>query len=361
MRILFLGNSASGLYKFRYELIMSLLKDNNEIYLSCPYDDILKELIEKGCKHIPLKIDRHSINPYKEICLFLHYCLILRKIKPEIVLTYTIKPNIYGSIASSMLAIPYICTITGLGSAFVKKSWLSTIAQYLYQFALRKAKMVFFQNSDNMDFMLKNRIITTDYILVQGSGVNIEHFSYIPYPDQDEQIIFLFVGRLKEEKGVLELCQAARVLYEKRCNNIKILAIGFCESDFQKKLECIDLPPNIEFLGEQSDVRKYIANANAIILPSYQEGMSNALLEAASCGRPLIASDIPGCREIIDNYETGILVKPRDVNSIVEAILYFIALPNIQKRQMGIMGRHKVIKEFNRNSVVSKYKEIIYK
>ena len=360
MKILFLANHAYVIYKFRYELVMSLLDDNNDVYLSSPYGEILDELIDKGCKYFPVVIDRTSLNPLKDIYLLWQYYRLFTKVKPDIVLTYTIKPNIYGGIISSFLGIPYICTITGLGSAFVKDSWLSSLAKRMYRFAMCKSKMVFFQNTDDMNRMLKNHVIFSPYTLVNGSGVNINQFDYIEYPKKDTEICVLYVGRLKREKGIFELCEAAKLLYDKNYKNIKIKAIGFCEENIKKDLMSRNLTPNIELLGDKRDVREYISKAHVIVLPSYQEGMSNALLEAASCGRPLIATNIPGCREIIDNKVSGFLIEPQDAEALANAIAEFFLMPYEEKKEMGIRGRSKVARNFNREDVVRKYKEVIY-
>lgn len=360
MKILALANHPYVIYKFRFELFESLLNDNNEVTISCPYDFILDKLSMIGCDLISLNFERHGLNPVKEFNVFSFYYKTIKHLHPEIILTYTIKPNIYGGIVASMLNIPYICTITGLGTVFSNNGVVAHIAKWLYKIALKRAKCVVFQNQANLDYMVKNHIVTGRYILVNGSGVNTEQFSYIPYPSNDNIINILFVGRLMRDKGVLELFDATRALYDKGYRNIKIQVIGFCEDDFKKQLESLNLSPNIELCGYQENVKPYIANAHAVVLPSYHEGMSNSLLEAASCGRPLIASDIPGCREIVDNYQTGILCKPRDVDSLVSALTYFIELPYEEKRQMGIKGREKVEKSFDRKTIVAKYKEIIY-
>ena len=173
-------------------------------------------------------------------------------------------------------------------------------------------------------------------------------------------INIICIVRLIRDKGILELFDAAKILHDKRYRNIKIQVIGFCEDDFKKQLESLNLSPSIELCGYQENVKPYIENAHAVVLPSYHEGMSNSLLEAASCGRPLIASDIPGCREIIDNYQTGILCKPRDVDSLVSALTYFIELPYEEKRQMCINGREKIEKSLDCKSIVAKYKESMY-
>lgn len=360
MKVLILANHAYTICKFRYEFVISLLEDNNNVYLSCPYDGILDTLLKKGCEYFRLENDRHSINPLKELGLLLRYYTMAHTIKPDIILTYTIKPNVYGSMAASLLNIPCVCTITGLGTVFNHDGFIAHIAKWLYKIALKRAKCVVFQNQANLDYMVKNNIVTDRYVLVNGSGVNTEQFSYIPYPINDDIINILFVGRLMRDKGILELFDAAKILHDKGYRNVKIQVIGFCEDDFKKQLESLNLSPNIELCGYQENVKPYIANAHAVVLPSYHEGMSNSLLEAASCGRPLIASDIPGCREIIDNYQTGILCKPRDVDSLVSALTYFIELPYEEKRQMGIKGREKVETSFDRKTIVAKYKEIIY-
>lgn len=338
----------------------TLLKDANNVTISCPYDQILDKLINIGCQFVPLDLDRHTLNPLKEVNLLLSCYKVISHAKPDIILTYTIKPNVYGGLIASLLGVPYICTITGLGTVFNKNSFIASIAKRMYKIALKHAKCVVFQNRDNLDYMINNHILNGLYIVVNGSGVNTEQFSYIPYPSDDNFINILFVGRLMKDKGIIELFSAAKILYDKGYRNLKFQVIGFCEDDFKKQLESLDLSPNIEMCGYQENVMPYIANAHAVVLPSYHEGMSNSLLEAASCGRPLIASDIPGCREIIDNHQTGILCKPRDVDSLVSALVDFIELPYEEKRQMGIRGRKKVEQTFDRRTIVDAYKKIIY-
>lgn len=360
MKILTLANHPYVIHKFRYELFEALLSDTNNVTISCPYDPILDRLINIGCQFVPIDLNRHTLNPLKEVDLLLSFYKVIKRIKPDIILTYTIKPNIYGGLIVTLLGIPYICTITGLGTAFSKKSFVTHIVKWLYKIALKHAKCVVFQNRDNLDYMLNNHMLNGRYIVVNGSGVNTEQFSYIPYPSDDNFINILFVGRLMKDKGVIELFRAAKILDEKGYRNVKFQVIGFCEDDFKKQLESLDLSPNIEMCGYQENVMPYIANAHAVVLPSYHEGMSNSLLEAASCGRPLIASDIPGCREIIDNYQTGILCEPKDVDSLVSALVHFIELPHEEKRQMGIRGRKKVEQSFDRRTIVDTYKKIIY-
>lgn len=359
MRIFILANQADYVYKLRKELLLDLV-DNNDVYVLCAPHRIMNELVNKGCIFIPIIYDRHSINIFKEFKILFVYYNIFQRVRPDVVLAYTIKPIIYGCFVSSLLKIPCIPTVTGLGTALYDGGIVSKIVKKMYKIALKRAKCVVFQNQANLDYMVKNHIVTGRYILVNGSGVNTEQFSYIPYPSNDNIINILFIGRLMRDKGILELFDAAKILHDKGYRNIKIQVIGFCEDDFKKQLESLNLSPNIELCGYQENVKPYIENAHAVVLPSYHEGMSNSLLEAASCGRPLIASDIPGCREIIDNYQTGILCKPRDVDSLVSALTYFIELPYEEKRQMGINGRKKVEKSFDRKTIVAKYKEIIY-
>lgn len=360
MKILALANHAYVIHKFRYELLISLLEDGNEVFMSCPYDNILDDLIGKGCTFLPVNFDRHGRNPFDELGLMAYYYKKMRSIKPDVILTYTIKPNIYGGLVASFLKIPYIATITGLSTAMNKATVTSFIAQKMLKFALKHARKVCFQNQDNLRFMLRQSIVKDNYLLVNGSGVNLEQFSYMDYPSDDKTVRFLFVGRLMSEKGIIELCEAAKVIFANGYINAEFTVIGFCETDFKQELEKLSLTPNIHFFGVQNDVRPFIASAHAIVLPSYQEGMSNALLEAASCGRPLIATNIPGCKEIVDDGTTGLLVKPKDTSSLLSALETFMDLPYAEKKQMGIKGRKKMEKCFDRGITVSQYKKIIY-
>lgn len=358
MKILILENRDRGLYNFRRELIEKLIQNNYEVYASIEKGNNV-ELIEKiECLIIESKIDGRGTNPIKDFGLFMFYMKIIKKIKPDVVLTYTIKPNIYGGIACKTNKIPYITNITGLGSAMVKENLLSKILIKMYKIALKKAKCVFCQNTSNIEFLKEHRIVTDKLKLIPGSGVNLKNFELEEYPKQDN-IEFIFIGRIMKEKGIEQYIETAKYITSKYKNTIFSI-IGSCEEDYKQILNNLQEQKIIKYYGEQIDVRPFIKKSYCTIHPSfYPEGMSNVLLESSAMGRPVITTDRPGCKEIVDDGKTGFIVKSQDTESLKETVEKFINMPYNEKVQMGIEGRKKVEREFDRNIVIDAYiKEI---
>lgn len=358
MRILILANNDIGLYKFRMELLNNLT-ESNDVYICLPKGEFIPEFQKLGCNFLncPL-LDRHGTNPIQEIKLLMFYKKVVSEINPNIIFTYTIKPNIYGGIVCARKNITYAANITGLGTAIENTGILQKITLLLYKYALRKAKKVFFQNVENLNFMLNHNIVKSDYDLLPGSGVNLSVHKYKDYPCNIGEIVLLFVGRLMRDKGIEELIEAAKRMQLKKIN-LRFIAVGAYEDDYSRRLKELDADKYIELVGHQINVDEWIEKAHALVHPSYHEGMANVLLEAAACGRPVLASDIPGCRETFDEGISGFGFKPKDVNSLCEAIEKFIALPYEKKVEMGRAGRAKMEKEFDRNIVVEKYMEIV--
>lgn len=353
-KVLILVNHDIVIYNFRKELVQQLLKKNYNVYISSPYGKKIDYLIEMGCGYIETPIDRHGTNVIDDIKLILKYKKILKKLNPDVVLSYTIKPNIYGGLACQSLNIPYIATITGLGTALERKGLMQKVLIQLYKIAFKNINVVFFQNHNNLNFFQRNKIANGKHKLVPGSGVNLDEFAYEKYPEERDEIKVLFIGRIMEEKGIEELTEAAKIIKKER-KNITFDAVGFYEEDYATKAKELDKLNIIKFHGAQDNVKNYIRDSNVVILPSYHEGMANVLLEASSMGRPIIASSIPGCQEIFEENVTGYGVKPKDVDSLVKAINKFIELPHQIKEKMGLLAREKVEREFDRNKVVSSY------
>ena len=356
--ILILANNDVGLYKFRKELIKELIDSGNKVYISLPFGKMVLPLKEMGCEFIDTTIDRREANPFKDIKLVLFYKNIMRKIKPDIVLTYTIKPNIYGGIICRILNIDYMPNITGLGSAVEKEGVLQKITVFLYRIALKKAKCVFFQNKHNLDFFKDRKIINSKYRLIPGSGVNLNDFNYYEYPNE-QRIRFLFVARIMKEKGIDQYLEASKYITEKYPNT-EFNIVGACEEEYLSILNEMSDKNIIKYYGLQNDVRPFYKKSHCIIHPTYYpEGMSNVLLESAACGRPFITTDRSGCREIVDNGINGYIVRQRDSKDLIEKIIEFIKLPHIEKINMGIRGREKMQKEFDRQVVIKAYIEEI--
>ncbi|GAB3805684.1 glycosyltransferase family 4 protein [Virgibacillus kimchii] len=358
MKVLVLANYGMGLYKFRKELLEKLMNDGYEVYVSFPKDEYTERLEGLGCNFIDTELDRRGVNPIVDLKLLLNYRKIIKKIKPDIVLTYTIKPNVYGGIACRITNTPYISNITGLGTAIENKGIIRNITLKLYKIGLKKAACVFFQNKSNHNFFIENKIINGKTRLIPGSGVNLKEHKFEEYPPNDKEIIFLFIGRMMKDKGIEELMQAARIV-KKNYPNVQFDLIGDIEEDYQEKLDECQRLNIINYYGKQRDVHSYIRKSHATILPSYHEGLSNVLLETASSGRPILATKIPGCIETFIEGESGYSFDVKDVESLVNVIIKFIKLPYDQKKAMGISGRRKMENEYDRNIVINAYIEEI--
>lgn len=356
-KVLILANNDMGLYKFRRELIEELLK-HHEVLISVPSGEYAEKLVEMGCRHVEAKLDRRGTNPITDMRLFRYYCKLIKKTKPDVVLTYTIKPNVYGGLACRLLKIPYIPNITGLGSAVENGGLLQRLTLFLYRAALKKASCVFFQNAENQEFFLKKRVMKGRHRLIPGSGVNLEHFGYLEYPE-DDVIRFFFISRIMKEKGIEQFLDAARVI-KSRYENTEFHILGFCEEAYEEKLRALQQEGVIIYHGRQNDVREFHKISHCTVHPTYYpEGMSNVLLESAACGRPIITTDRSGCREIVEDGVNGFVVRQKYSADLIDKIESFLSLSWEQRRDMGLAGREKVENCFDRNSVIDAYMDEI--
>lgn len=360
MKVLILANNDVGLFKFRKELLEELVKHHN-VYVSVPDGDFIDDIKSMGCGvKINRLLERRGTNPLKDLNLFRHYCQIVHTIQPHIVFTYTIKPNVYGGMACRKYHVPYVANITGLGSAVENGGLLQKITLLLYRLGLKKAQKVFFQNNENKDFMLRHRVTTGSYDVLPGSGVNIQEHYYVDYPADDEGMIFSTIGRIMKDKGIDEILSAAEIL-KKEYPDCKFRLIGSFDEHYEEKVKKYQSRGVIEYIGQQKDIHPFLAESHAIVHASYHEGMSNVLLESAATGRPVIASDIPGCREIYEEGISGIGFKPKDVEDLVRALIQFVNLSYDEKKEMGKAGRKKIEKEFDRRIVINAYQQEIDK
>ncbi|GIP16500.1 glycosyl transferase [Paenibacillus montaniterrae] len=352
MKIAIVINSDVGLYKFRKELIEKLM-ENNQVIILTPLGQYCSYFKSIGCIIYYSEINRRSVKIKGEFELLKEYYQVLQKERPEIVLTYTIKPNIYIGLLAKMLKIPVISTVTGLGTFIIGQSIQKRLARKIYSIIVSQSKVVFFQNKQNYDlFNIKNKQ------LIAGSGVNLNEYPYLEYPGDDKNIHFLFVGRLMQDKGIIELCSVARYLVEKY-EHIIFHIVGEKEDDFQFDRKEYQIENKIIFYGNQTNVIPFYRNCHAIIHPSYHEGLSNVLLEAAACGRPILASNIPGCMEIFDEGISGFSFPKQSVKGLESAIEKFIQLSWKEREKMGIFAREKVSKEFNRELIINRYIDAI--
>lgn len=357
-KILILANNDIGLYNFRKELLERLLKEKYKVYISLPMGDRVIEMEEMGCHYICTEINRHGMNPFQDFKLLLHYKKIMKEVKPDCVLGYTIKPNIYGAIAADTQKIPFIANITGLGSAVENESIIQKILILLYKFAFRNVKKVFFQNTSNMQFFESKKIAIGRYGLLPGSGVNLERYQLLDYPDT-EKYKFLFISRIMKEKGIDQYLEAAKRIRDKYMNT-EFHICGFCEEEYEGILAKFQEEGTIIYHGLIHDVPDFLKQIHCVVHPTYYpEGLSNVLLEACASGRPIITTNRPGCREVVESEKNGFIVEEKNAEDLYNKIERFILLPDEEKKAMGVFGRKKVENEFNRQIVIEAYmKEI---
>lgn len=360
MKVMILANNDVGLYKFRKELVEEL-NINHEVFVCLPYGDFVDNLVKMGCKFIPCELlDRHGTNPVKELQLISWYIKTLKKYNPDIVFTYTIKPNIYGGYACGKLNIPYVANITGLGTAVENGGMMQKITSILYKIGLKKAQKVFFQNIENRDFMVNRGLINGESDMLPGSGVNLEQYTVTEYPDSDT-IDFMFISRVMKEKGIDQYLESAKYI---RANypQTRFHICGFCEKEYEGNLDELQKNGTIIYHGLVSDIAAMHKISSCTVHPTYYpEGLSNVLLESCACGRPIITTDRSGCREVVDDGANGFVVKEKDTEDLITKVEKFLALDWDSRKQMGLAGRMKVEKEFNRKIVIGKYIEEIEK
>lgn len=359
MKVLVLANFGMGLYKFRKELLEELINKGCEVFTSLPEDEEYIPMLKKiGCKFINTPVSRRGTNPITDLNLLWNYVQIIKEINPDVVLTYTIKPNVYGGLACRINNAPYIANITGLGTAVENGGLLQKVTMFLYKISLKKARCVYFQNEENKVFLTTKEVVKERYEVLPGSGVNLEEYKLLEYP-LDNTINFIYISRVMKQKGIEQFLEAAT--YIKKVYPYTVFHIvGFCEEEYEEKLRELQSKGIIQYHGKQKDVRKFYKLSHCIVHPTYYpEGMSNVLLEGAASGRPIITTNRSGCREIVDDGLNGYLIQPESTDELVKKIEIFLSLDNKAKESMGKAGREKVEKEFNRQFVVKSYLEQI--
>lgn len=354
-KVLVLSNAISGLHSFRREVIKAICDVGYKVIISVPEEGPKADYFRNiGCEIIITSFNRRGVNPLADFKQMLAYHKLIKKTKPDAILTYTIKPNIYGGMAARLCHVPQLANVTGLGDAVENGGWMQRLTVTLYKMGLGKARRVFFQNENNRSFCVRMGIANNSCILLPGSGVNLQHHTYQEYPIDDGIIRFLFIGRLLKDKGTQELFEAARIIKAKHPFT-EFQIVGDVEGNFQKQLDELVENGVVRFLGRQPDVRPYIGAVHCTIMPSYHEGMSNVNLESAANGRPIITTNVPGCKETVEDGRTGYLVDAKSSKSLINAVERFIALPYSQKALMGVEGRKKVEREFDRQIVIDAY------
>lgn len=352
MRILVATNHSYMFYRFRKELMEALMQEH-EVVLSTPFVGHEDDLQAMGLRCIDTEIDRRSINPFKDMKLLITYQKLLDEIQPELVITYSIKPNIYMGSACKAKGIPYVINVQGLGTAF-EKPVLSSVVSVMYRSALRNAKVVFFENEENAQFFLHKNIISAQQMkILPGAGINLDEYPSVPLRD-DGVCSFLFVGRIMKEKGVDEFFAAARTLKAELGKKVAFDVVGFYEDAYKETVDQLVADEVIKFHGFQTDVHSFYEAADCVVLPSYHEGMSNVLLEAAASGRALITSDIPGCREAVEDGVSGYLCPVQNAEALTKCFRVFADKTRNEQEQMGRYGRALIERKFDKRVVVAK-------
>ncbi len=355
-KVLILTNHSYMLYRFRSELIEAIAKDN-EVVLSMPYVGHEDDFAALGYRMIETEVDRRGVNPIKDLKLFSRYRRMLRDEKPDYVITYSIKPNVYGGFAARLAHIPYSANVQGLGSAFESRV-LAPVVTVMYKTALRRAENVFFENAGDAGVFVEKRIIPEEKIhTVPGAGINLSKYPYTDYPENEVQH-FLYLGRIMREKGMDELFSAAERLHADG-EDFMLDLVGFFEDEYKDEVERLEALGIARFHGFTEDPCPYYAACDCVVMPSWHEGMSNVLLEAAAMGRPVITTDIPGCREAVDDGKTGLLFPLRDADALYHAMKKMLHAPREERVSMGKRGREKMEGEFDKQKVVSLTLELI--
>ncbi|MGL5545044.1 MAG: glycosyltransferase family 4 protein [Cetobacterium sp.] len=364
LKIFFTANVLWDIYIFRYGVIKSLIDDGHEVAVIAPFDERINFEKELGIRHIPIELSMRGVNPLKDFKLFLQLNRIYDKENPDIVFHYTIKPNIYGTLAAKIAGIKNIAILTGLGYSFVQGGIVSTIAKGLYKFSLRYSNEVWVLNRDDKETLINQRIVSTEKIFIlPGEGVDTEKFSPIERI-KNKELIFLMVARAFYDKGIREYVEAAKIINNKGYK-VKFCFLGALGGSAANGVDSLKMDEYVkdgvlEYLGHRKDVEAVINASDCIVLPSYREGISKVLMEAASMEKPIIASNVTGCKEIVDDGINGYLVNVKDSIDLADKIEKFIVLPLEKRNIMGKKGREKILKEFDEKIIIEIYRRKLW-
>ena len=356
-------NACWNFLNFRTGLIRALIADGHEVVAIAPEDPLSERLEALGCRFIPLAMDSKGLSPAHDLSIALGYRRILKAERPDVYLGYTIKPNIYGSLAAQTLGIPTINNVSGLGTAFIRRNWLTHLVSSLYRFAFRRSSTVFFQNPEDRALFVDERIVPAERArLLPGSGIDLGRFTHAPASTADS-VTFLLVARLLWDKGVGEYAEAARML-RAELPDARFQLLGFLDAENRtavprSAVEQWQQAGLIEYLGHAEDVRPFLAAADCVVLPSYREGMPRSLLEAAATGKPLIATDVAGCRHIVEEGVNGFLCTVADAASLADAMRRMASLTAAERGALGAAARARAEAEFDERVVIDRYRAAI--
>jgi glycosyltransferase involved in cell wall biosynthesis len=358
-------NASWNVVNFRQGLIRGLQAEGYRVVALAPPDAWSARFAELDVDYLPIEMDKKGVSPIRDLKLLARYYRILKAVKPDIFLGYTAKPNVYGSMAAQALGIPVINNVSGLGTAFIRQGLLTRIVSGLYRTAFKRSHTVFFQNDEDRQLFVAKRIVAADKAkLLPGSGIDLARFAPVPRgPGDASPLAFVLIARLLGDKGVREYAEAARLVRGEAPDAVFRL-LGFLEAEnrtavARSEVDAWQAEGLVDYLGPVDDVRPAIAAADCVVLPSYREGLPRTLLEGAALGRPLIATDVPGCRQVVDDGVNGFLCEARSARSLADAMLRMIRLAPAERAAMGAAGRAKMEREYDERIVIGRYLETI--
>ncbi len=358
-------NTAWNLYNFRAGLIRALVAEGYDVVAVAPSDEYAARLSELGCRFVPLAMDNRGTHPGRDLLLLWRFYLLLRRERPDVFLSFTVKPNIYGALAAHALAIPVVNNIAGLGTVFIKVNWLTRLVRWLYRVALSRSRCVFFQNNDDLELFVKAGLVSPEKVArLPGSGIDLRAFQPDPMlPLDGRPFRFLLAARMLRDKGVVEYVDAARIV-RRNFPDVEFCLLGFVDVQNPTAISKGQMIAWVEegvvrYLGATDDVKPYLAEADCVVLPSYREGTPRSLLEGAAMGKPVITTDAIGCRDVVDDGVNGFLCKTRDVDDLAAKMMMMVRLSPESRAEMGQMGRKKMEREFDEKIVIDRYLTVI--
>ena len=367
IKILISLNTAWNLLNFRAGLIQGLISSGFEVIAVAPKDKYAADLELIGCRFVNLEMDNQGTHPLRDLLLLWRYWRLFQTEKPDLNLFYTVKPNVYGSLASSICGIPFINNVSGLGVVFIRGGWLRRLVSALYRLAFRNSSRVFFQNGDDLGLFLQNKLVRVELTeVLPGSGINLHRF--IPCDDSNRKqrtspFRFLLIARMLKDKGIFEFVSAAQLLLESGIK-AEFCLLGFLDvknpaAISHEQMKEWSAQGYVKYLGVSDDVRQQIALADCIVLPSYREGTPRSLLEAAAMAKPIITTNVVGCKEVVENGINGFLCEAKNVQDLALKMREMVVLSQDQRKLMGQNGRLKMEKEFDEQIVIQKYLKAI--